>query len=67
LKELGIRYNIFTIDNYIKNFKIDNIIINTNNKSEDLKPSDLDKHIYKVPENDQKVLDVLNQLKEKRK
>jgi len=59
LKNLWIKYNIFTKENYLDNFKLKNYKIeedNINNYNE------IDKLIYKVPSDDELILDVLNQL-----
>lgn len=58
-KDFFITKWIFNDKNYLTFFSV---ITQENNESENEKVVDLDKYIYKVPENDEKVNDILNQI-----
>ena len=65
VKEFWIKNNLFNDKNYIKFFTIKEIEIETNWNEENEKSKkidELDKLIAKVPENDEKVLDIMKQL-----
>jgi len=64
IKKLWIKFKIFDNNNYKQFFSMVEI---SNNKNNENQIEDLDKFITKVPKNDPKIVDILNQIKKKKK
>ena len=65
IKEIGLKYNLFTETNYLQSFEI-NETKNTKEKKP-LSDEEIQNRITKVPDNDPKLLDILNQIKNVKK
>jgi len=64
IKTLGIEFKIFNDQNYKQFFSMTELPQKDNNQEN---IEDLDKFLTKVPKNDPKLVDILNQIKKKKK